>query len=191
MSIDPTTGLEKCDRCNRPKGLCICAKDAEPSMVASDIFLPDAIPAAGAVPNTAPPDAPASQRKFETGAMRNVDTGKYDYEGFLSPLVIEALGAYMHFHRHLEDGTMRDSDNWQKGIPAPVYMKSAWRHFMDWWKYQRSLSIKEGIVFAICGLLFNAQGYLHELLKADPTLLAKAIEANGQERDARWKAAKQ
>ena len=30
-------------------------------------------------------------RKFETGATRNDDSNKYDYEGFLSPLILKAL----------------------------------------------------------------------------------------------------
>jgi len=129
-------------------------------------------------------------RTFNTGANRNAETGKYDYEGFMSPLVLEAFGAYMHFNRHLADGTLRDSDNWQRGIPQPVYMKSGWRHFFDWWKHHRGLTIGEGLVFAICGLLFNAQGYLHEFLKANPGALAAAISANEAARKARWNAAK-
>lgn len=121
-------------------------------------------------------------RSFETGATRDVDTGKYDYEGFYSPLVMEAFGAYMNHNRRLRDGSIRDSDNWQKGMPKSVYMKSGWRHFFDWWREHRGLPTKEGIVWALCGLLFNAQGYLHELLKSDPELLSLALEAAGKRR---------
>jgi len=49
-------------------------------------------------------------REFKTGANRNSEEGKLDYEGFLHPLVIEEFAKYMHKHRHLEDGTLRDSD---------------------------------------------------------------------------------
>lgn len=111
-------------------------------------------------------------RQFASGATRNLDNNKLDYEGFLSPLVIEAFGKYMHSHRLQKDGTMRDSANWQAGIPLDVYMKSGWRHFFDWWKLHRGLdaaSPEDGHqidkVEALCALMFNVQGYLHELLK--------------------------
>jgi hypothetical protein len=109
-------------------------------------------------------------RVFGTGATRDVDTDKPDYEGYLSPLVIERFGQYMTKHRHQSDGNLRASDNWQKGIPFDVYMKSAWRHFMDWWRCHRDDSVGSmyGPGFAeeaLCALLFNVQGYLHELLK--------------------------
>lgn len=104
-------------------------------------------------------------RNFETGATRNSDEDKYDYEGFLSPLVIERYGAYMHKHRIQADGKLRDSDNWQKGIPKDAYIKSAWRHFLDWWMEHRGFPSREGLEDALCALLFNISGYLHEILK--------------------------
>lgn len=113
---------------------------------------------------------------FDTGAKRDNKDDKLDFEGHLSPLVLEALVEYMHFNRTLADGSLRDSDNWQKGIPRDSYMKSGWRHCFDWWKEHRGLLTAEGIVFALCGLLFNVQGYLHEYLKANPDALVKALE---------------
>lgn len=104
-------------------------------------------------------------RKFETGATRNDDADKYDFEGFLSPLVIQRFGQYMHKHRLQADGTLRDSDNWQKGIPKSAYIKSAFRHFHDWWLEHRGYPSREGLEDALCALLFNVSGYLHELLK--------------------------
>lgn len=104
-------------------------------------------------------------RNFETGATRNSDEEKYDYEGFLSPLVLERFAQYMHKHRKQADGKMRDSDNWQKGIPQESYMKSGWRHFFDWWKQHRGIKSSEDIEDSICALIFNAQGYLHERIK--------------------------
>jgi hypothetical protein len=111
-------------------------------------------------------------RTFASGATRNLDTNKLDYEGFLSPLVIEAFGKYMHSHRLQKDGTLRSSSNWKAGIPDEVYMKSMWRHFFDVWKLysgyevlspedSHSVSREE----ALCAVLFNVQGMLHELLK--------------------------
>lgn len=104
-------------------------------------------------------------RQFETGATRNTDEGKYDYEAFMSPLVIERYAAYMHKNRYQADGKMRDGDNWQKGIPKDAYIKSAWRHFMDWWKEHRGIPTQEGLEQALCAILFNVMGYLHETLK--------------------------
>lgn len=106
-------------------------------------------------------------RTFESGANRNSDENKLDYDGFLSPLVLRRYAEYLHKHRHLEDGTLRDSDNWQKGMPHTVYMKSMWRHFMGVWTWHRCYKPIGGsaIEEALCGLLFNVSGYLHEVLK--------------------------
>lgn len=104
-------------------------------------------------------------RTFETGATRDQDENKPDFEGFLSPLVLDRYAEYMHKHRKQADGTLRDSDNWQKGIPLPAYMKSGFRHFLDWWKEHRGHRTKEGLEEALCALIFNASGYLHEVLR--------------------------
>ncbi len=110
-----------------------------------------------------------SKRTFDTGATRDTETGKYDYEAFLSPMVLERFAEYLHKHRKMADGSLRDGDNWQKGIPQEVYMKSAWRHFMSWWMYHRAPSnvsyVDNFLEEAICAVLFNASGYLHEHLK--------------------------
>ncbi len=104
-------------------------------------------------------------RKFTTGATRDTNEGKYDYEGFFSPLVVKRFGEYMTKHRKQSDGSLRDSDNWQKGIPQEAYIKSAWRHFIDFWCEHRGIGSREGLEDALCALLFNIQGYLHEHLK--------------------------
>ena len=111
-------------------------------------------------------------RKFDTGATRDSDDNKLDYDGFLSPLVIRRYAEYLHKHRTQVDGKKRDSDNWQKGIPLTTYMKSMWRHFIDLWTMHRcddpgiqSDADKEE---ALCAVIFNASGYLHELLKDTP-----------------------
>lgn len=104
-------------------------------------------------------------RTFETGATRNTDDSKLDFEGFLSPFVLERFAEYMHSHRKQADGVYRAADNWQRGMPLEAYMKSGWRHFFSWWKSHRGLKTEESIEESICALIFNAQGYLHELLK--------------------------
>lgn len=102
-------------------------------------------------------------RTFETGATRDIDHGKLDFEGFLSPLVIERFAQYMHEKRFLKDGSMRASDNWQLGIPREAYMKSAWRHFFAVWKSWRKGTVEQE---EVCALMFNIMGLLHETLKA-------------------------
>ena len=105
-------------------------------------------------------------RLFPSGATRDTDQGKIDPEGFLSPLALEAFFKYMHKHRMQSDGTLRASDNWQKGIPVEAYMKSAWRHFFAVWRGHRGAGIA---VDDLCALMFNVQGLLHELLKGEST----------------------
>lgn len=107
-------------------------------------------------------------RTFETGATRDADDSKYDFEGFLSPLVLERFAEYMHKHRKQKDGSMRASDNWQKGIPLDAYMKSGFRHFRDWWRAHRGYptTTGDGLEDELCAILFNVQGYLHEYLKS-------------------------
>ncbi len=107
---------------------------------------------------------------FESGATRDSDGDKPDYEGFLSPLVLVRYGEYMVKHRKQADGALRDSDNWQKGIPLKNYIKSALRHIMDVWLEHRGHKTKEGIEEALCAAMFNVMGYLHERLKAKVTV---------------------
>ena len=107
-----------------------------------------------------------SKRVFKTGATRDTESGKLDYEGFLSPLVMKRYAEYLNGHRTMKDGSTRDSDNWQKGIPFNVYMKSAYRHFIDMWIYHRGWLRDNGFEDAMCAVLFNVMGYLHERLKA-------------------------
>jgi len=109
-----------------------------------------------------------NKRTFGSGATRQDDTEKLDYEGFNSPLVKKRFAQYMHKNRHLPDGSLRDSDNWQKGIPFPAYAKSLNRHFEDFHLIHRGYpdEAREDIEEALCGIIFNAQGYLFEILKA-------------------------
>jgi hypothetical protein len=101
-------------------------------------------------------------RTFSTGATRDLDENKLDFEGFLSPLVLEEFAKYMHGKRKMPDGSLRDSDNWQKGIPLDAYMKSMFRHFFAVWKSHRAGTVSRE---DLMGLMFNVQGYIHETLK--------------------------
>lgn len=107
-------------------------------------------------------------RTFATGATRNADTDKIDYEGFLCPRVLQRFGEYMHSHRKQADGNFRESDNWQKGIPIDQYRKSLIRHVHDVWMIQRGWGLyatTTEIEEALCGVIFNSMGMLHEISK--------------------------
>ena len=113
-------------------------------------------------------------RKFNTGATRNVDNNKYDYEGFNSAFVEHRFAEYMHSPRKQKDGTVRDSDNWKKGIPKEVYLKSLTRHNQDLkllFRGGKPLDPDTGEVCDIqdllCAIRFNSSGFLHEILKED------------------------
>ena len=125
-----------------------------------------------------------AKRTFDTGATRDTAQDKLDYEGFLSPLALEAYAKYLNKNRTMADGTLRDSDNWQKGIPLSVYMKSLWRHLITLWKCHRGGGMERGEE-ALCGILFNAFGYLHELKKpqVSPSEIFAAIMKEDERTD--------
>lgn len=118
-------------------------------------------------------------RQFQTGATRSSDEGKNDYEGFISPIVLEEFGDYMTRHRIQADGNKRESDNWQKGMPITTYRKSLVRHVIDLWGLTRGhISARlraeyperqDDIDFLIretaCACLFNLQGFIFEYLR--------------------------
>lgn len=114
-------------------------------------------------------------RKFKTGATRDDDTNKLDFEGAISSLALERFVQYMHKHRTQADGKLRTSDNWQKGIDKDAYMKSMWRHFFDVWSIHRGHKKEIDLEEALCALLFNVQGLLHETIKDNS--LTKVEEA--------------
>jgi hypothetical protein len=106
-------------------------------------------------------------RKFDTGATRDTDKNKADYEGFLSPLVIKRFGEYMNRHRLQPDGQLRESDNWTKGIPRKQYVKSLIRHLVDVWLINRDFKDKartQDMEEALCAVMFNSMGLLYEIL---------------------------
>lgn len=108
-------------------------------------------------------------RQFDTGATRDTDTNKLEYNGFNCPLVEKRFAEYMHTHRLQSDGKLRASNNWQKGIPQDVYMHSLHRHFMDLWLHMNGYpeeAVDSDIESVLCAIRFNINGILHERLKA-------------------------
>jgi hypothetical protein len=117
-----------------------------------------------------------NMRSFDTGATRDTAEGKLCFDKFLSVDVLFQYAKYMSMNRLQSNGDLRDGDNWQKGIPMDAYMESGMRHLLEWWKiHRRNRPDKEEnvmmrpqvieMVSAICGVMFNSMGYLHELLK--------------------------
>ena len=104
-------------------------------------------------------------RKFETGATRDTDKNKLDYEGFISPVVLKRYAEYLNKHRVQSDGNLRASDNWQKGIPKDQYMKSLLRHVVDVWLNHRGEYVEttEPMIDSLMAIVFNALGYAFEL----------------------------
>lgn len=117
-----------------------------------------------------PTDAKALVRQFETGATRSADSGRYDPEGFLSPIVLEYFCDYMNRNRVQHDGSVRASDNWQKGIPLDTYAKGLSRHHLHFGTRHRGYVVQDphaaaSILDDLVAILFNTQGYMFELLK--------------------------
>lgn len=109
-------------------------------------------------------------RTFDTGATRDTVQGKLDYVKGLSPIVLRRYMQYLDKHRLQSNGNMRDFDNWKKGIPQETYHSSGGRHFMAAWLIEEGYAVSDnhGPIDeenALCGLLFNTMGRLHEILK--------------------------
>jgi hypothetical protein len=73
-------------------------------------------------------------------------------------------------HRVQPDGSIRDSDNWQKGMPKETYVKGLWRHFLHAWTRHRGFPVRDKLAAPtieedLCAIIFNAHGLLHELVK--------------------------
>ena len=123
----------------------------------------------------------AGMRHFGTGATRDQDTTKADYEGFISPLVTKRYGAYMNKHRIQPDGSVRASDNWTLGIPRDAYVKSLVRHVLDVQLHHRGFSdeaVDPDLEEVLCAVIFNASGYLYELRKAKREPVASSASSS-------------
>lgn len=129
------------------------------------------------------PPAPARDngviKTFATGAIRSSDEGKNAYEGFLSMEALEEFGDYMTRHRKLPDGSLRDPDNWKKGMGLDSFIGSLLRHTFELValhtrgyvtrRIRREMPDKVSDLDFLkreiaCAILFNVQGYLHEYL---------------------------
>ncbi len=155
------SGHLKCLRCGVDTddgGLCVSCEN---------LFLRTKITVKRPPTFTAPVlDPPAAVRTFASGATRDTDTGKPDYDGYLHPLTVKRFGAYMLKHQTLRDGSQRSSSNWTKGIERSAYVSSLMRHVEDVRRHQHGYpeAAVEPMEEALCAVLFNAQGLLLEVL---------------------------
>ena len=111
-------------------------------------------------------------RIFESGATRDTDAGKLNYIRALSPIVLQYYVNYLGKHRVQSDGNLRDWDNWKNGIDKQTYLEGMDRHKMAVWLLHQGQQACDNhgsvtLEDSLCGVIFNAMGYLYELLKIE------------------------
>jgi hypothetical protein len=112
----------------------------------------------------------SNHRTYDTGATRDTEEGKLRFHAALSPYALAALVDYMRRHNNQAH---RCEENWKQGMPLEDYLGSDIRHTVSWWTLHDSIAgagtlLPEqltALIDALCGDLFNAFGYLHELTK--------------------------
>lgn len=109
-------------------------------------------------------------REFDTGATRDTVENKLSYVKALSPVVLQRYVQYLNAHRKQPDGSMRDFDNWKKGIPIEAYFDGLGRHFVAIWLLQQGFGAEDNhgsvtLEDSLCAVIFNSMGWLFELLK--------------------------
>jgi hypothetical protein len=104
-------------------------------------------------------------RRFETGATRDQDVNKLNFEGFEAAIVRQRYAEYMNGHRKQSDGSLRAADNWQAGFPVQSCMESMWRHFQDVCLEYDGYPSRDGLEDALCAVIFNAKAYLLAVLR--------------------------
>jgi len=105
-------------------------------------------------------------REFASGATRDDDISKLDYEGYNNPLVDKCYAKYLNKHRQTANG-LRDSDNWQNLFGEKhfdVCMKSLCRHTVDARLAHRGYKSEQPIIDSLNAIIFNAKAYLLKLL---------------------------
>ena len=120
-------------------------------------------------------------RQFDSGATRDTAEGKLSYVRILSPIALRRYVEYMNFHAKQSDGTMREPDNWKSGFPIETYLDSLGRHLVAVWLLQQGFTETDnhGLVTledSLCGIIFNAMGWLHEILKEQQKKSEEKIE---------------
>jgi hypothetical protein len=109
-------------------------------------------------------------RTFDSGATRDTTEGKLSYVKALSSIVLQRYVQYLDKHRLQPDGSMREFNNWKKGIPEDTYFDSLGRHFVAAWLLKEGFPAEDNhgpvnIEDSLCAIIFNSMGWLHEILK--------------------------
>src|SRR5215472_385939 len=108
-------------------------------------------------------------RVFDTGADRSSDKGKHHPDRAWSPLVLAEFARYMYEH-NTTAATPRREDQWQLGFPMDSFVESGTRHWEAFKALAKGFPVFDekgtpvDIVEALDGVIFNVQGYLHQLL---------------------------
>ena len=112
------------------------------------------------------PQNKAAFRTSSSGATRDLNDGKKQYDKFIHPLVIERFADYMQGKRAMPDGSSREGDNWWNGFPREWLIESMGRHYQDTLLHTKGFheATTEDEETALCGLLFNVQSMLMEVL---------------------------
>jgi hypothetical protein len=110
-----------------------------------------------------------SKRIFASGATRDTNKDKLAYDKGLSMQVLQAYMEYLGKHRLMKDGSLREWNNYKKGIPIETYRESLMRHTVDVVRKSYGLPLREEMSLPelLCAVIFNASGYLFELLVAE------------------------
>lgn len=121
-------------------------------------------------PKPKPEKEPTQIQQFESGATRDGDITKLSYVKALSPIVLQYYVDYIGRHRLQSNGNLRDWDNWKKGITQERYLDGLGRHNIAVWLLCQGFPANDNhgpvtLKDSLCGVIFNAQGILHEILK--------------------------
>jgi hypothetical protein len=113
-----------------------------------------------------------NKRTFASGALRDVADNKLEYYGFRHPLLEQYFAEYMHKHRKMPDGTLRDSNNWWKGWDKIVSLQSLVRHVED------LQAIHTGFVVIEIRNKDGVRKVYHDLSKNEPYIIEEDEDAH-------------
>ena len=112
-------------------------------------------------PDPRPMVYPAADRVGEkvlypSGATRDSEEGKLDYQGALSIEVLDSFVQYMDRHREMSPGSFRGMGNWKQGMPWARLMRSLTRHHFAVWRNDgQKLDDLHAVLFNTMALIYQ------------------------------------